>query len=182
MAYDAPAMIKFDTKFPPLLTEVLALEYVFDDEDETGIDFEPYEKFRSPKETKAWILEWTGNKKLAGAEYRLFGLDGTGGQAAIWVARPGEDLLAQPIVFFGSEGELGVVANDFADYLWLLADGIGPKEAVGYGADGSEPNEQFAAFATKHALEAKKSGAAVLARVKEAFPTFEDDFVALCRH
>jgi len=175
-------MIKFDTTFPPLLAEVLALEYVYEEEDETGIDFEPYAKFQSPKETKAWIVAWTGNKKLAGAEYRLFGMDGTGGQAAIWIARPGEDLLAQPIVFFGSEGELGVVANDFADYLWLLAEGIGPMEAVGYGADDSEPNEQFADFAKTHAPDAKKSGAEVLARVKEAFPTFEDDFVALCRH
>ena len=59
-----------------------------------------------------------------------FGQDGSGGYVAFWLIRLGEDLLRQPIVYFGSEGEIGVVAANFSDYLWLLAGGIGPVEAI----------------------------------------------------
>lgn len=32
-------------------------------------------------------------------------------------------LFEQPVVFFGAEGELGIVAANLSDYLWLLAAG-----------------------------------------------------------
>ncbi len=84
-------------------------------------------------------------------------------------------------MFFGSEGKVGVVAYDFADYLWLLAAGVGPMEAVEYGADEDKASVDFTAFAEKHAGAARKTGVAVLNRAKEAFPSFVADVEALCR-
>lgn len=173
-------MSDFDQTFPPLLAKANAIEIDYDDD---GIDYEPYEEFQSSQENTEWIRAWTGNEELTGSEYRIFGQDGTGGLVAIWVTRPDVGLLEQPVVFFGSEGEVGVVAYDFADYLWLLAAGIGPMEAVEYGADGdAKPNASLMTLAQENAAAAKKTAAEVLERARNAYPTFSDDFMALCRH
>ncbi|GGN09286.1 hypothetical protein FHR83_003149 [Actinoplanes campanulatus] len=34
-------------------------------------------------------------------------------------------------MFLGSEGQLAVLARNLGDYLWLLANGVGPLEPVG---------------------------------------------------
>ncbi len=153
----------------------------FDYDDGNGMNFEPYEEFMAPDENTSWIRAWTGNQELTGHEYRVFGQDGTGGYAAFWITKDGE-LLEQPIVFFGSEGELGVVAKDFADYLWVLADGAGPLEAISYGGETSKPHDAFTAFATKHAPKAKKSAKQAIAAAKKEFPHFEKHITSLVKH
>ncbi|MDJ0345135.1 hypothetical protein QMK19_31840 [Streptomyces sp. H10-C2] len=67
-------------------------------------------------------------RMLNGDSFRVFGQDGTGGYAAFWLVRPGRSLVEQPVVFLGSEGDVGVVARDLAGYLWLLAEGFGPSK------------------------------------------------------
>lgn len=177
------AMPDFDRAFPPLLAALHQLEFhSYDDEgDDVGVDFEAYDEFASASETRAWIRAWTGNKGLTGEQYRIFGQDGTGGYAAIWLARPGAGLLEQPIVFFGSEGELAVIAADFADYLWLLAGGFGPLEAACSPNDERAPNEAFTAFAREHAPAREKSAHEVLTAARAAFSRFEEDVRALCK-
>ena len=105
-----------------------------DEDDDTGgaraVDFEPYDEFLDAEDTADWFRSWTGNPEVDGGEYRVFGQDGSGGYAAIWLARDDEPLTAQPVVFFGSGGTTGVVACDLGSFLWLLADGSGPMEAV----------------------------------------------------
>lgn len=172
-------MTAFDLTFPPVLARLHELEFDYDDGE--GMDFEPYEQFQSAEENADWIRAWTGNQELDAVEYRIFGQDGTGGLVAFWLVDADAELLAQPIVFFGSEGEVGVVACDFADYLWLLAEGVGPMEAVEYGAELAKPNEALAAFAQAHAADARRSAADVLARAKKVYPTFAEDIQALCR-
>lgn len=172
-------MTDFDRSFPPVLAALHELE--FDYADGEGVDFEPYEEFQSAADNRSWIRAWTGNKKVDGAEYRIFGQDGTGGYAAIWLARPGADLLQQPIVFFGSEGEVGVIAADFADYLWLLAGGFGPLEALTSPDGERAANPAFTKFARKHAKAAEKSPREVLKRARAAFPKFEATIRALSR-
>jgi hypothetical protein len=76
------------------------------------MDFEPYDSFQSAEENADWIHAWTGNQTLDGAEYRIFGQDGTGGLAAIWIARAGAPLLDQPIVF-AAKAEFPSFADDF---------------------------------------------------------------------
>jgi len=172
-------MSKFKTAFPPLLAELHKLP--FDYADGEGIDFRPFAQFQSASENASWIKAYTANRDLTGSEYRIFGNDFSGGYAAFWLVRPNADLLEQPIVFFGSEGDLGVVAKNFADYLWLLAGGFGPFEAIEYPGLERKPNDTFTAFANDHAAAAKKPPGEVIGEARREFPSFEKDFRALCR-
>ena len=163
---------------PPLLQALhqLPCDYV----EGQGIDFLPATALQPPTKTKAWLKAWTGNSTLTGSEFRVFGHDRTGGTASFWLANSTVELCEQPIVFFGSQGELGVVAVDFADYLWMLAGGIGPSEAITLGVDGGVPNPGFTAFAQTHAPTAKKSPAEVLARAHHEFARFAPSIRAQC--
>lgn len=116
-----------DRSFPEALLAVAGVAFDYGAGD---ADYEPHDRFLTAEETTSWIRAWTGNQELDGADIRVVGEDGTGGYAAFWMARPGRPLCEQPVVFFGSEGELGVVASDLGGFLWVLADGSGPFEAV----------------------------------------------------
>lgn len=74
-------MADFDQTLPAALAEANALDYDYNDGE--GVDFEPYTEFQSADDNASWIRAWTGNADLDGAEYRIFGQDGTGGYAAI---------------------------------------------------------------------------------------------------
>ncbi|MBC3843571.1 SMI1/KNR4 family protein [Streptacidiphilus sp. 4-A2] len=106
---------------------------------DSGVDYEPFPEFLSAEETTDWLRAWTGNGELTGDGFRVFGQDGTGGCTAFWLVRPDRPLTDQPVVFLGSEGELAVVASDLGRYLWLLADGFGPRAAVDHQPDGHQP-------------------------------------------
>lgn len=164
--------------FPPLLARLLAIECEYDDGN--GIDFEPYTAFLSEEEAQGWFRAWTGNTDADASSYRVFGQDGTGGYAAFWLVRPTEDVLQQPIVFFGSEGELGVVARDFYDLLWLFAGRCGPYEAVSYSVESRAPDLSFTPFAMAHAPERQKSATEVIVAARAEFPNFVADIQNLC--
>ena len=168
-----------DRTMPKVLRELLELEFEYADGD--GMDFEPYSEFLSEKDTRSWIQAWTGNKELTGEEYLVFGQDGAGGYAAIWCARNGHGLLDQPIVFFGSEGELGVIAEDFSKFQWLLAGGFGPYEAVAYPEGNREANAAFTEFARRHAGSTRIGPQEVIARARHEFSTFEENVRSSCR-
>ncbi|MEU2112751.1 SMI1/KNR4 family protein [Streptomyces sp. NPDC019507] len=171
-----------DRAFPPALAEVARVEFVYGEEGE-GVDFEPYDTFNSAEETTDWLRHWTGNHELDGGAYRLFGQDGSGGLAALWCARPGRPLAEQPVVFMGSEGERGVVAGNLSDFLWVLADGIGPLEAVEFGERVARPNAdpRLAALAERHATTPRRPAGQIIDEAAAEFPTFSDDIDALCR-
>ena len=164
---------------PAVLRELHSLEFNYAGGE--GIDFEPYSEFLSQEQTKSWIRAWTGNKELTGTEYRVFGQDGTGGYAAFWLVRPGEGLLGQPIVFFGSEGEVGVVAADFSDYLWLLAGGIGPHEAILFPGLNRRTDPVFTAFAERRSGVPHLGPWEVIARARTEFPSFAQEIQGVCR-
>ncbi len=171
-------MHDFDQTFPDLLAELNELDVDFD---EDNIDFEPYQEFLCAEDNATWIRSWTGNDSLNGSEYRVFGQDGTGGYAAFWLTRKDKPLLDQPVVFFGSEGELGMVARDFYDYLWLLAGGFGPYEAVESKRHKAKVNNAFHKFAETHAKPRKKKPQEVIVAAKAEFPKFVADIKALCK-
>ena len=164
--------------FPAALSELHKFEFDYDDGE--GIDFEPYEEFTSRKEVEEWFKAWTGNKNAECDDYLIFGQDGTGGYAAIWPICQGKALLDQPIVFFGSEGELGVIASNFSDYLWLLSSNIGPYEAVAYPDDERPTNDVFLAFANAHATTSRRKVSEIVEAAQFAFPKFEGSIHALC--
>lgn len=117
----------FDQRFPAPLAAALHAPFSTDHD---GHDFEPFDEFDSAEETTDWWQAWTGNEEAGEPPLRFFGKDGSGGQATIWLRDPTAPIEAQPVVFLGSEGELAVLAQNLGDYLWLLANGIGPLEPV----------------------------------------------------
>ena len=159
-----------DRVFPRQLAELHTLE--IDYADGEGMDFEPYSEFLSAEDTTDWIHAWTGNQSLNGDALRIFGQDGTGGYAAFWLVRPGAPILEQPIVFFGSEGEQGMVASNFSDYLWLLAGGIGPYEAIAYPGLERPADVQFTTFAEQHSRTKRSTPWEVVTRAQAEFPDF----------
>jgi hypothetical protein len=169
----------WDTTLPSALRELHRLEFDYADGD--GIDFEPYEAFLSSTETAKWFNAWTGNAEANGAEFRVFGQDGSGGYAAFWLVAPARTVLEQPVVFLGSEGEKGVVAVNFDDYLWLLASGIGPYEAVAYPGLNGKPNVSFKRFAQQHSSVAALLPPQIVAKASSAYPGFPSWIESLCR-
>lgn len=170
-------MSTWDTTFPPLLHRLHQLEFDYDD----GYDFEPYESFFPAEENASWFKAWTGNAAVDGSQFRVFGQDGTGGYAAFWLVLPNQPIERQPIVFLGSEGEKGVIALNLDEYLWLLADGVGPYEAVAYPNSDRKPNAQFTSFAKENARVAALSAKEVLANANDAHPGFSEHIDSLCR-
>ncbi|MFJ4918522.1 SMI1/KNR4 family protein [Streptomyces sp. NPDC088725] len=170
-----------DRQYPPALAAAMAVR--LDSMGEDGADFEPCPAFLSADETTEWLRQWTRNGELNGDEFRVFGQDGTGGCAAFWLVRPGRALAGQPVVFLGSEGETGVVASDLGDFLWLLAAGLGPWEAV----DSREPDwiprahPDLTAIAEQFAPDHRASATAVMERAAREFPDFDDIIMRLCR-
>jgi hypothetical protein len=161
--------LRFDRPMPAVLQQLHALEFDYDE----GYDFEPFPGFLSEQDTREWIRAWTGDDALDGGEYLVFGSDGMGGNAAIWLVHPDRTVLEQPIVFFESEGELGVVASDFRDFLWLLAGGMGPSEAILYPeCEDLAPNARFTAFAQHHAGPSRGGPKEILERARGAYPDF----------
>ncbi len=144
-----------------------------------GIDFEPYQQFMSQEEQAEWLVAWTGNKN-ARLQLLIFGQDGTGGYAAIWPVNEGKPILDQPIVFMGSEGQVGVVAACFSDYLWLLASGHGPCEAVQFLDANASQNMAFLEFAEQHASTPKAGAVEIVAKAVDAYPSFNEMIDGLC--
>ncbi|MFF7850591.1 SMI1/KNR4 family protein [Streptomyces sp. NPDC007910] len=169
-----------DLRFPPALAAALAVRSPHTGGD--GVDFEPFPAFLPAGETTEWIRAWTGNEQLTGEDFRVFGQDGTGGYAAFWLVRPDRALEGQPVVFLGSEGETGVVANDLGSFLWLLADGVGPWEATNpYGpVPASYPHPELTAVAERYAPGLRAPAADLIGRAAREFPGFDDVIAKLC--
>ncbi|MFE7167961.1 SMI1/KNR4 family protein [Streptomyces sp. NPDC057616] len=168
-----------DRRFPPALADVAEVEFDYDDGE--GVDFEPYGAFGPAEETTDWLRHWTGNHDLDGAAYLVFGQDGSGGHAALWQVRPGRPPAEQPVVFLGSEGERGVVAGNLSDFLWVLADGVGPLEVVEFAQFEGRPDPALAALAERHATTPRRTAREIVAEAQAEFPAFSDDIDALCR-
>ncbi len=144
------------------------------------MDWEPNAHFDAQQETLDWLRAWTGNDALQQSPLRVFGRDGTGGQAAIWVVDPHAPLHEQPVVFFGSEGATAVIAQTLADFAWLLAGGVGPMEATEYGAEGARPHRAYQAIAQRHFPDAQQRPERILSQAAAAYPGFSAWVEALC--
>jgi hypothetical protein len=170
--------MEHDLLLPDLIRQANCLPYEYADGD--GIDYEPFETFLAPDETERWFRAWTGNETAESECFRVFGQDGTGGYVAIWVTRNDPDLLCQPIVFLGSEGEVALLARNFADYLWLLAAGMGPWEAATCRDEPRLAQPRLVRFAESSAGPFKEP-AQVLADARNEFPHFEQFIESHCR-
>lgn len=152
---------------PVALKEAHALGFF---EDHDGHDFQPDDEFEWSVETTGWWHAWTGNPAAGDAPFRVFGVDGSGGKAAFWLRVPGAAIERQPIVFLGSEGELRVVARDLSDYLWLLANGVGPLETVDGIHRDPEPITALVELAQRHTGTSARSLEAVMEAADSELP------------
>jgi hypothetical protein len=159
-----------------------------DDEPEEGeapehppVDFEAFEEFLDSEDTADWFRGWTGNPEADAEQFRVFGQTADGGYAAFWLVREDAPLAEQPIVFLGADGETGVVACDLPSFLWLVADGSGPYEAVEHPTRRSNPHPEFTAIAEKHAGTEPMTARQVVSAARDEFPDFEDTMVELSR-
>ena len=143
-----------DATFPPLVAEVLALDF------EDGIDFVARSSFMTVDEATKAVQLHDREGELDLERFRIFGRDSAGGLAAFWLRDPDADILQQPIVQLDSTGEDYVVAIDFADFIWLLAGGIGPMEAADDYAH--PPLPQVEAIAQRVAPDIQRRGFAIV--------------------
>lgn len=167
-----------EESLPELLNRANQLPYEYADGD--GIEFEPYDAFLSVDETAHWFKAWTGNPNADASKFRVFGQDGSGGYAAFWTVRDTPDLLKQPIVFMGSEGETAILARNFYDYLWLLAAGLGPCEAASFPDATRATQPELKSFALRNSVP-PRTAAQVLQDAQAEFPSFVQDIEAQCR-
>jgi hypothetical protein len=138
-----------------------------------GFDFEPFQEFLSESEMIDWLKAWTGNEEITSSDFLVFGMDGSGGYVAFWKITPDMDILNQPIVFLGSEGEKGVVAESFHDYLWLLAQGFGPCEVIESGVPAQkEYCLNFLHFAEKKSKVERRPAKEIIQTAQERFSDF----------
>jgi len=144
--------------------------------DHEGHDFEPFDEFDSAEETASWWTAWTGNDDAGVPPLRIFGMDGSGGQAAIWLRSPDAAIETEPVVFLGSEGELAVIAKNLDDFLWLLANGVGPLEAVDDLSRAPEPIPELITLAPGE----PRSTEAVLADSQILLPALEEFVEEIC--
>ena len=121
------------TTFPPVLA---ALAEWVNDGRAGEIDFEMYESFNEQYKPSDWTRDPKTDEELF-----TFGMDGTGGQIAIWRTDADKTADALPIVFMGSEGEIKPMATTLPKFLFLLASGLGPIEAF-FGGEAS-PNDEM---------------------------------------
>lgn len=146
-------------------------------------DYEPHSRYMTAEETTRWLRAWTGNNDLVGDEFRVIGEDGTGGYAAFWLVRTGRPVVEQPVVFFGSEGDLGAVSSDLGGFLWVLADGSGPFEAVDERERDrpSRPHAELVEIAQRFAPQGCRSARSIIDAAQAEFAGFEGYILGLCR-
>jgi hypothetical protein len=156
-----------DLTLPTKLDEAHAIGFF---EDHEGYDFQPDEAFMSSGEMSAWWRAWTGDPAADIPPFRVFGRDGSGGLAAFWIRNSDAAIETQPIVFLGLEGELRVIARDLGDYLWLLANGVGPLETVDGLHRSPEPIPALVALAQGHTGTAGRPIAALIAAADAELP------------
>lgn len=94
---------------------------------------------------------------------------------------PGRPLAEQPVVFMDSAGECGVVAGDLSSFLWVLADGIGPKEAAMYETYDARPDAVLTTLAERHATTPRRPAQEIITEAKAQFASFAADLDEFCR-
>jgi len=168
-----------DRRFPEALSAVAAVSFDYGAGD---ADYLPHDRYLSAERTAAWIRTWTGDDGLDGAQFRVIGEDGAGGYAAFWLVRPGCPVAGQPVVFFGSDGDLGAVAPDLGGFLWVLADGSGPFEAVAERERGrpSRPHPALTAVAERFAPGGRRPARSIITAAQQEFAGFEAYILGLC--
>lgn len=138
---------------PPALQDLAKVDRLWDVEE--GVDLELYRHLPTPAEAADQLRRLTGTAAAEPVPFRFFGEDGTGSQYCFWLMRTDAPLEEQPVAFFGSEGELGVLAKDLPDFLLLLSRRISVFDVIEKAKKFAErPMPEIRAVAERHFPEA----------------------------
>lgn len=124
-------MAKKKTSSEPLphaLQDLAKVDLLWDVKD--GVDLELKDRLSTEAEAADDLRAWTGQAATGPVPFRFFGQDGTGSLYGFWLLRTEAPLGEQPVVFLGSEGELGVVSRDLPDFVVLLSRRVPAYEVV----------------------------------------------------
>lgn len=125
---------------------------------------------------KHGLRTWSEDSQFLSALWVFAQADGTGSQYAFWVPDGATSLAVAPIVVFGSEGGVHVVAENLAALLQILSFDCEPMvdhdEAYYYRGEGAEPSAMSAAFhawlKANHGFEVVDDADAIVARAQAA--------------
>jgi hypothetical protein len=73
------------------------------------------------------------------------------------------------------------VAGNLSDFLWLLADGLGPMEVIEHEQREARPNPTLTELAERHATSARRPARDIITEAQAEFPAFSEDLDELCR-
>lgn len=137
-----------------------------------GIDFHVFPTFDPAPEADEYMRAWKDDPEATADDFRFFGKSFDGGYAALWLTREGHPLEDQPVVFLDSEGEVAVVAPNLSDFPWLLANGVGPCEAVREMRDEPTTLPALATLAEQHATTPRRDDFTIVSAARTEFPGF----------
>ena len=125
-----------------------------------------------------------------GFSFRVFGSTPAGDDIAFWVIRDKNGILEQPVVFLGKDGPNTVLAKNFYDYLWIIAEGMTHVAASMISAKSDvkldpsltiEPLPAIHAFAETHAAPYRKTAREAILAARAEFPTGGKQITAILK-
>jgi hypothetical protein len=173
-ATTSAAVVEKAGDFPEALKH---LEEVVNGGQAGEMDFEMYQSFNEQYKPS----DWTRNPKTDD-ELWSFGMDGTGGQVALWRHEPNVKLEDRPVVMLGSEGEVSAIASDLPSFLYLVANGMGPYEVAFDMLTGDEEaNDEMLEWINEQWPKRKFPDAKkIIKEAKSKFKHFEKHLRAQC--
>ena len=129
-------------------------------------DLEGYASFNEQYKPSDWARNPAVDQHML-----TFAMDGAGGQITLW-RQPGRELLDNPVVQLGDDGELHVLAPDFPSFVALVAAGV---NLFSRSTDDLSPQPQLQEFLTETWSDRTFDDAAtILSTAQAAWPGFEE--------
>ena len=129
-------------------------------------DLEGYASFNEQYKPSDWARNPAVDEQML-----TFAMDGAGGQFTLW-RQPGRELLDNPVVQLGDDGELHVLAPDFPSFVSLVASGV---NLFTRSTDELSPAPQLQEFLTETWSDRTFDDAAtILSTAQAAWPGFEE--------
>jgi hypothetical protein len=129
-------------------------------------DLEGYADFNEQYKPSDWARNPAVDQQML-----TFAMDGAGGQFTLW-RQAGRELLDNPVVQLGDDGELHVLASDFPSFVALVAAGV---DLFSRETEDLTPRPQLQEFiAMTWGDRTFGDAASILSSAKDAWPNFEE--------
>jgi hypothetical protein len=163
---------RIESEFPPGITMPSELRALCDYLDRTDYPLSGYNRLRPEGES---LKGWFGAGSEAWKQLAGFGAGPDGSTLALWLYA-GQDASQAPVVHLGSEGDsLVVLADNFREFLQLLAIGYGELGFDDLSAPPAEPEtaERLRAWlAAEYDIRPPQTGAELVQKAQVRHPDF----------